>query len=74
MGAFAEHGDASSWAPWLRLVRFWPKPEPLFAEPLSRMVQRARAEPGVPDTTVRLLRQNIAYMEKQAARSRRRRR
>ncbi|MBC8067198.1 MAG: sulfatase-like hydrolase/transferase, partial [Deltaproteobacteria bacterium] len=42
MGAFAEHGDASSWAPWLRLVRFWPKPEPLFAEPLSRMVQRAR--------------------------------
>lgn len=62
----ADRGTTSSWEPWLRLIRYWPKPEEHFAEPLHRMKRRLLRERATPRSVAQLLRENIAAMERLA--------
>lgn len=66
MAADAENGTSQSWEPWLRLIRFWPKPQALFSEPLSQMNRRVLREAGISTTVARLLWDNIEAMERLA--------
>jgi HEAT repeats len=60
MNAHARYGDPSTWEPWLRLVRAWPKDADIFAEPLTRMLGRLRNAPGISDSLIELLLEDIA--------------